>query len=587
MKYLLFITLICSSAVLSAQGTLLTPGHPAHHIMDRWAIKGLTDTSLHAEIQPYWRQDVHLRAGVPVEALTPGDLWDLQYVKADNNFQMGVYPESSTDTATPGDTSVIWVTGEPAEITAGKPYYQLSKPLLKYFYRSPAYLFEIDRPFFSFRVNPILNARIGQDPESPDLVFTNQRGLELQGSVDNKIFFFTNLLETQSFFPKYVDDRVQGANAIPGVGLYKYPRTSRIFGTENAYDYLISEGYVGFNVTRHVGVQLGHGRNFIGNGYRSLLLSDFGANYFFLKLNWRVWKFHFQNIFTELSLRSGRDDKGDRLVPKKYMAAHYLSFKPTDNLSFGFFEAVVFSRSDQFEFQYLNPIILYRTVEQFLGSPDNVLIGLNASWNLFERVQLYGQVMLDEFKFDELFLNNRKWWGNKYGIQGGIKYIDAFGIDHLDLQAEVNLVRPYTYTHRDSTANYTHYNQPLAHPNGANFREALFRFRYRPFPKWELLGRVIYNEFGDDTETENWGSNIITPNILNRQVEEGSVIGQGVPGESLLAGIELRYYFWHNMSVEVEYLYRKKTSVVPEFNQNTNYFGVGLRMNVPRRYDDY
>jgi hypothetical protein len=98
-----------------------------------------------------------------------------------------------------------------------------------------------------------------------------------------------------------------------------------------------------------------------------------------------------------LQAAGARDDVGDVLIPKKYFAAHYLSFAINKNWHAGFFETVVFSRRNQFEFQYLNPVILYRTVEGALGSPDNVLIGFNVSGNLFKKVQLYGQLLLDEF----------------------------------------------------------------------------------------------------------------------------------------------------------------------------------------------
>ena len=50
----------------------------------------------------------------------------------------------------------------------------------------------------------------------------------------------------------------------------------------------------------------------------------------------------------------------------------------------------------------------------------------------------------------------------------GLKYIDVLGIDNLDYQVEWNTARPYTYSHYDD-ANYTHYNQALAHPVGSKF----------------------------------------------------------------------------------------------------------------------
>ena len=158
----------------------------------------------------------------------------------------------------------------------------------------------------------------------------------------------------------------------------------------------MANAYVGARISPHVNLELGHGRNFIGNGIRSLFLSDFSNDYFYLKLNARVWKFQYQSIFAEL-IRPVQASR-DILLPKKYFAAHYFNFHVTDNFDIGLFETVVFARENQFELQYLNPVILYRTVEGAIGSPDNVLIGLDIKWNLWKKYSLYSQFVLDEFK---------------------------------------------------------------------------------------------------------------------------------------------------------------------------------------------
>lgn len=145
---------------------------------------------------------------------------------------------------------------------------------------------------------------------------------------------------------------------------------------------------------------------------------------------------------------------------------------------------------------------------------------------LLHRFQLYGQLMLDEFKFNELFIDRNGWWANKYGIQLGLKYYDVFGIDHFDLQAEYNSVQPYTYTFRDNSATYTHYDQPLAHPLGANFREWILLGRYRLNSKWLLEGRVIGSNYGEDTPDENWGNNILL-SYESRVRDYGNELGQG------------------------------------------------------------
>src|SRR5690606_6726891 len=124
---------------------------------------------------------------------------------------------------------------------------------------------------------------------------------------------------------------------------------------------------------------------------------------------------------------------GDRELPHKYATMHHLSMNVTKWLNIGLFESVVFNRNDHYEVSYLVPIIFYRQIERAQGSPDNALLGMNFKALVARRLQFYGQFLLDEFKAKELTAGN-SWWGNKFGVQVGGKYFDAFGIKNLDLQ---------------------------------------------------------------------------------------------------------------------------------------------------------
>lgn len=599
--YHYLLPLLLVSSISWSQSSSYSLMQRPYHIMDRLEIKTGVATPFHPTIKYYQREDV-VRYALHLDTMTnlglsKKDQADLDWIYRDNNEFLArpAFPTTIGGSLQPiyqkmfVDSLQRWVIRKVPSDSAQwtHPKYFTRKPILKTFYKTPANLFEFDRPSFYLRVNPILDLHGGQAQGDEAFLLYNQRGLTIRGGIDDRIYFYTNILETQARFPDYVNDRVDSTRAIPGVGLYKVYR-SQVFSFTDGYDFLLSQGYIGFNVTRHVGVQLGHGRNFIGNGYRSLLLSDFSTNYFYLKLNWRISKFHFQNIFAELIANSARiPGSNDFLRPKKYLAAHYLNYEVLPNLSFGFYEAVVFSRLNNFELQYLNPVILYRTVEQLLGSPDNVLIGLNARWNFLKRFQLYGQLMLDEFKFDELFLNRRKWWANKWGVQAGLKYVDVFGIDHLDLQAEINVVRPYTYSHKDSTAIYANYSQPLAHPLGANFQEALVRLQYQPTPRLWFGARFIAAEFGENDGETNYGGNIILPTAFTNRLEDGVVIGQGINARTTILGLEARYTLFHNFDLEIEYFRRDKQSTDPSRSLLTTYVGGGIRWNISKVYMDF
>ncbi len=570
-----------------------------YHLVDRLEILTGKRAPIHTAIQYYNRKDVThfaLELDTMQIGLSQKDREDLIYIFRDNNewLNPALSPTKLMSRKEPvytyafSDSLQTYYTraNNQAEASQRSTHYVTTeKPFLKYFYKTPANLFELDRPGFYLRLNPMLQFKAGALSNDEEYYFLNQRGVELRGGIDDRLFFYTNILESQARYPKYVRDFERKFLAVPGAGFYK-DYSSDVFNLTEGYDFLLAQGYLGFRASKNVGFQLGHGRNFIGHGYRSLLLSNFSNNYFYLKVNTKIWRLHYQNIFAELSVEGARNESGDGLIPKKYMTAHYLSFDITPKMTIGIYEAVIFNRNNQFELQYLNPVIFYRVIEGFIGSPDNILLGVNGRWNLAKRFQLYGQFLLDEFKFSEVSSQNGDgWWGNKYSIQVGAKYINVLGIDHLDGQLEYNMSRPYTYAHRDSASNYSHYNQPLAHPLGANFQEVIGRLRYQATSKLGLDLRLIYQYYGEDSEGTNWGSNILLP-YTTRERDYGNEIGQGITAKQAIVGLDVSYALMHNTYLEFHYLYRKKSSESEALSQTTQYIGGGLRMNIaPRRME--
>ena len=520
------------------------------------------------------------------------DRWDIQYLIDDNNEFIPELNDTSSFSLRYIDSTRVFYTGTSNNQIVNPIIRTTRNPILKHFYKTPANLFEVETGDFILKVNPIIDFNLGKEDNTEDFIFRNTRGINVRAYLDDKVYVFTNILENQARFNNFHEERIRRFRAIPGNGLYKN-YDSGVSDRINGWDFLNAQAYVGAKVSKHIGIELGHGRHHIGNGIRSMLLSNHAHNYFYLKFNTQIWKFHYQNLFTELSPISGRFNPGDRLLPKKYMANHYLTFKFSDNFELGLFEAVVFSRENQFELQYLNPVILYRTVEQFLDSPDNVLIGINGRWNINNRFQLYGQFILDELKVDE-FTSGNGWWANKYGIQAGLKYINVGGIDHLDAQVEYNVATPYTYTHRDSlsinpgfsSASYSHYNQPLAHPLGANFKEVILGLSYRPVEKLFIQSRVVLATHGDDTPNENWGGVIFTPSG-SRVMDFDNELLQGEKTDISLVGVNVSYAIFHNYFLDLDFLYRKSTSALERNQFNTTYLGAGIRINLGQSFIDY
>lgn len=456
------------------------------------------------------------------------------------------------------------------------------KPILKYFYKNRNHFLSIDKEDFKLRLNPILDLNYGNATNDENVIFKNTRGVEASVLIDNKVYIYTSIFENQARFMNYVHDYVDQYNAVPGNGLYKTYK-SAVLGNVNGLDYLNSKAFINLPISKSIHLEFGHGNHFLGEGMRSVLLSDFSNNYLYLKLNAQFWKFHYQTIYAELNAVSANSDHTNRGVdplPKKYTSNHYLSFKPNSRFEIGVFESVIFARTNIIELQYLNPVIFYRTVEQFINSPDNVLLGLNTSFSPTKKWRLYGQLLLDEFNLPSI-KDDFNYWANKYGIQVGTKWYSAFGVDNLDLQVEYNQVRPYTYSHYQpidtitpyTSTSYSHYNMPLAHPLGANFREILLAGRYAFSPKLKSSLNLLYYGRGQDVSGKNYGSNILL-NYNSRVGDNNILIGQGNFVKTLNLRGSLGYEFFPNTFADLNFVYRKNDQ-----NQKSLYLGFGIRMN--------
>ena len=538
-------------AFIFAQTTYIQEGSKSYDFIDRLEIKQQINPELNfSTLKPYSRKSIvpaveyiDSMARINGSNLTSIDQYNLNSFLMDNSE---------------------WVSGSKESFLSKKPFW-------KSFYVTKPNLFEVNTKDFFLAVNPVINFQAAKESGNSSNLFLNTRGLTARGRIANKIGFSTTITENQERGPQFFQDRVNQFHAVPGVGFYKSFK-------KTAFDYFDARGYVTFNATKYIDIQFGYDKNFIGDGYRSLFLSDDANSYLFLKLNTRIWKFNYQNIFMELMPQFQKS--GDNLLARKYAAMHHLSMNVTNWLNVGLFESVVFGRKQYFDFEYLNPIIFLRYAEGNVGSPDKAHVGIDFKANAAHKFQFYGQFLLDEFIAKQITKDNG-YWANKYAYQLGAKYVDAFTVKNLDLQVEINRVRPFTYSHYDSVTNYTHYNQMLAHPLGANLQEYIGILKYQPAPKWYINARAIYYYQGLDSAGINFGSNPFEL-YTTRTKDFGYFVGDGRKVKCLNASLVVSYELKENLFIEGSYLFRKYTGF-----SDANIFGIGIRLNSARRDYNY
>jgi hypothetical protein len=456
-------------------------------------------------------------------------------------------------------------------------------------------LFKIEGSDYNVYIDPLFNFEIGQDRYTGTNTWTNARGAQVYGSLGKQVSFYTAFWENQGVMVNYVDSFVLKMNVVPGQGRVKP------FGT-NGYDYAYATGYVSYSPSKFFNFQAGNDKQFIGDGYRSLLLSDNAFNYPYGKITTRFWKLQYTNLFMAWQNIGNAANSGVGGYPQKFVSAHHLSIQTTPWLQLGLFESIVWQGGDTlgnrrgFDPNYLNPIIFFRPVEFSRGSPDNVLMGLHFKALLLKKYLFYGQLVLDEFSLKEVKAGNG-WWANKQGFQLGWTFFDLFGLRGLQYQNELNVVRPYTYGHFSGEQSYTHYAQPAAHPLGANFVENVqfLRWNYR---RWGVEAKFQYALYGADTlksngSSSNFGQNIFqgTAEIVGGPTEVPSIYGnkllQGYRNTVLFTDLNLRYLINPRTGMQVALTASRRMQDNPAIQKNTTWVYLSFRTRLPNRYYDF
>lgn len=450
------------------------------------------------------------------------------------------------------------------------------------------HLFDFRNPDFNVFIDFLPDFQIGKSNQNKT-TWLNTRGARLQANIGKNFYFETSFYENQGVFPVYIDSFVRKRRNIPGQGEIKY---SDIIG--KGYDFSYVNALLSYKSGKYLNFTLGYGTNSIGDGYRSLLLSDIGFSYPYLKITGTLGNVQYTSMWAQfidqqgVSFAQAYEGIG---YNKKWGVFHFLDWNVSKKITLGVFEAIIWPDADTsgrkrgFDWSYMNPIIFLRPAEYSLGSSDNSMIGLSAKYKIFPKLTIYSQFLLDEFKIKELFSTDG-WWGNKWSTQLGFRSFDLFKVPKLDLQGEFNIVRPYTYSYSNTRANYAHYNQSLAHPMGANFREVLGIASYT-YKRWYFKGQLNYANYGLDYDQQtSYGQDIFKP-YTHRISEYNNRIAQGLKTNFFYGQGTVAFVLnpKNNLRLELSAAQRYEKNVL-ETNKEF-IFSFGLRSTFRQFYYDF
>lgn len=453
------------------------------------------------------------------------------------------------------------------------------------------HLVQVEKEDHTFYLDFLPDFQIGKEMIGEDkrTTWLNTRGVQLGLTIKDKFTFYTNFFENQGVFPKYLDEYMI-ENTVPGQGAVENL-------ANNKKDWMYASASLTYDFSPYFQVTMAYDKNHIGDGYRSVLLSDFSSNYTHLKFTGEIGNVQYTSIWAYMldskNPRYGEIDTtriyGDGI---KWGAFQYVDYNATDRFSIGFFQAVIWANRNPsgkrgFDFNYLNPAISLRPLESTnSSSPDKMFLGLNSKYKLTKNLTTYGQFMLGEFTAKEFF-GNKGYIHNKWAAQIGVRGHDILQFKNLNMLLEYNLARPYMYQHKTSISNYSNHGEPLAHPRGANFRELVGILTYS-WQRFDFFAEALYSKFGTDpADNTNYGGNIFqsyntAPNTY------GNKIGQGVKNNLYYADLRASYVFnpKYNLRFEIGYTQRYR-QIEESPTQKSGVISFGLRSTFRNFYGDF
>lgn len=415
---------------------------------------------------------------------------------------------------------------------------------------------------FKLRIDPILNYEVGKDFADTvnQKLVTNSRGVIASAYIGNDFYCESMFVENQSFFPNYVKAVASAGKIIPGQGRYKVFKTT-------GYDYAFSSGFISYQPTKNFNLQVGHGKQKIGHGYRSLLLSDNAFNYPYARITqqWFNGRLQYTNIYAVLMNLDSASKKPtpntELLFQKKPAAFQYLSVNVTKSINMSLFQGIVWSAGNsvnrqQIDWMYVNPLILSHAAYYGLNNSNNIILGADIKFKITNSINVYAQCMSDD-------VSNSKSLGNGYGYQAGLNYFNAFTIKNLFLQVEYNQVAQASYiSPLGATTNqsYSHYNQNLAYtPVNGNELTIIADYKYKRF----YANLKHQNQFKKQNNHDFTQVNIISTNL-------GYLINPA-----------------YNLCVNVGYVNRYQKFYNFNPSNNTSYLFFGIKTSLYNKYYDF
>jgi hypothetical protein len=430
-------------------------------------------------------------------------------------------------------------------------YYLFQKTPLKilnsYIYTNYRNMISLQYREFKLEADPILSYSIQQkmdESEGKYQLLRISNGLMFRGELGKYFGFYFDLTDNH-----LADERWQGEK-IP-FQVWEESGWPFLTSRDNGdFDFDENVAYLTFHY-KYFYLVFGREFNQWGVGHSgNLLLSTNAQLYDEVKLLIQYWRFKFTHLtaFLQYISPEGRTSMKSQPHIDQYWSGNRLELNLGRGVQLGLSEAVVYG-DRSLQLGYLNPFSFFKSAEHYYGDRDNGALGVDLEWRIRNGIKWLGEWFIDDITTTKL---GSDWYGNKFGWQTGLFFVNPFSLRDIDLLLEYTRIKPYVYSHSYQDYNkYKHYDTILGHYIGPNSDLLLVRFRKR-FSKFLQAGLEyqLYRH-GSNPDDRNVGGDPDHP------WENGDAIDatflDGIQYKQQTYGISLQYEFIRNLLAEFHY----------------------------------
>ncbi len=444
------------------------------------------------------------------------------------------------------------------------------------------HMIDIKNKDYTFHFDYLTDIGLGREFSQNLTTNLNTRGYQLAGTVGANFFFYTSGYENQGVFANYVHNYIANVGIVPGQG---YDRT-RVGdnAAKNSSDWSSVTALIGYAPSKAITIALGEDKTFIGDGYRSVLLSDYASNYPLLRFTANIGKhLQYMAMWAYMEDQNAPQFNSFYNYRRKWGAFHYLDWNITNRASLGFFNALIAAEANDqgdphgFDVNYINPVLFVSSLGPSGSLADHTLFGFNGKYKLLDKTTVYGQVLIDQSTTST---------SSRNAYQVGFRGADLFKVNSLNYLFEFNTAAPYTYSSQNPIVSYAELSEPLAHPFGANFKEWLGIINYS-IGKFDFQGQLNYAKYGLNATTINYGKDIRLADNVALPASVQNTTGQGVATSLKYAEGTISFMLnpKYNLRLEVGGLLRQEKN---EFTDTkTALITFGLRSSFRNLYHDF